>query len=125
MAENQMKVVMVEPGKPAYITEIGSDLESMQSAVCGNIEAIYFLNDALIVANEEAKLIGMEGNRRFAEDIIAGPFFICGECVIDGEHDFDSLPDELCDKYVKQFAVPENITQDEVEDSIQAFVFGF
>ena len=125
MAENKMKVVMVEPGKPAYMTEIGSDLKSMQKAVCGNIEAVFYLNDAIIVANEEAKLMGMEGNRRFEDDIIAGPFFICGERVVNGEHDFDSLPDELCDKYVEQFAKPENITQDEVEDSIQAFVIGF
>ena len=91
----------------------------------GNLEAIYFLSDAIIVANEEAKLVGMEDNRRFTEDIIAGPFFICGERVVNGEHDFGSLSDELCDKYVEQFAKPESITQDEVEDDTYAWVIAF
>ena len=33
MKSKTMKVVMVEPNKPAYITEIGKDLESLQSVV--------------------------------------------------------------------------------------------
>ena len=31
MKENTMKIVVVEPNKPAYIKEIDSDLKSMQS----------------------------------------------------------------------------------------------
>lgn len=124
MSENTMKVVMVEPGKPAYITEIGSDLDSMQKAVQGYIEPIYWLDDAIIVGNEEAKLMGMDGNRRFGSQIIAGPFFICGECETEDGADFCSLPDDLCDKYVQQFAVPESITQEEVENDMFAIFIG-
>lgn len=111
-----MKVVMVEPGKSAYITEIGGDLLSMQKAVGGLIEPIYYLDDsrAIIVGNEEAKLMGLEGNRRFGDRIIAGTFFICGD---DGE-DFTSLPGDLCEKYLKQFVQPDEISQDEVEDDM-------
>ncbi len=36
-----MKVIMVEPLKPAYVAEIGTDLESMQKAVGGDIETVY------------------------------------------------------------------------------------
>lgn len=36
-----MKVVMVEPNKPAYVTEIGSDYQSLHYAVGGLIEPIY------------------------------------------------------------------------------------
>ena len=125
MSEEKIKVVMVEPGKPAYTTEIDNDLKAMQKIVGGNIEVIYWLDDALMIGNDEAKLIGLEGNRKFGDDIIAGTFFICGETVTNGEHDFYSLPDDLCEKYLQQFSVPESITQDEVEDSIQAFVIGF
>ena len=118
-----MKVVMVEPNKPAYVTEIGNDLESLQKAVGGGlIEPIGYLHDpdAIMVGNEEAKLIGMEGNRRFIEGIVAGPFFICGD---DGE-DFCSLTDEQCEKYVREFAQPHEITQDEVEQDMRIEILG-
>ena len=116
-----MKVVMVEPNKPAYVTEIGNDYESLRKAVGGLIEPIYFLHDpdAVMVGNEESKLLGMEGNRRFPEGIVAGPFFICGEEMTEDGMDFFSLSDELCEKYVRQFAQPQEITQDEVEQDMK------
>lgn len=57
-----MKVVMVEPNKPAYVTEIGSDYKSIHDAVGGLIEPIYFLHErgVVMVGNEESKLLGME-----------------------------------------------------------------
>ncbi|MBR5091688.1 MAG: DUF3846 domain-containing protein [Ruminiclostridium sp.] len=116
-----MKVVMVEPGKPAYTTEIGSDLESMQKAVGGLIEIMQIDRKVNIVLNEEGKLIGLEGNRRVGNHIIVGNFFICGE---KGE-DFCSLTDEQCEKYCAQFAQPHEITQDEIEDDTYAFVISF
>ena len=118
MNEERMKVVMVEPNKPAYITEIGSDLASMQEAVGGLIEPIYFLGDAIMVGNEEAKLIGLDGNRRFGNNIVAGPFFICSEKMTDNGTVFCSLSDELCEKYVQHFAQPQEISQDEVQRDI-------
>ena len=123
MDKKTMKVVMVEPNKPAYITEIGTDLESLQAAVKGHIELISYLHDpdAIMVGNDEAKLIGMKGNRRFVEGIVAGPFFICGD---DGE-DFCSLSDELCEKYVELFAQPHEIKQDEVEMDMRITILGF
>ena len=116
-----MKVVMVEPNKPAYVTEIGSDFESLSRAVGGLIEPIYFLHDpdAVMVGNGASKLLGMEGNRRFPDGIVAGPFFICGEEMTEDGMDFCSLSDELCEKYVRQFAQPQEITQDEVEQDMK------
>ena len=112
-----MKVVMVEPNKPAYVTEIGNDYKSIHDAVGGLIEPIYFLHERgmVMVGNEEAKLRNMDGNRRFPEGIVAGPFFICG----DNGDDFRSLSDEQCEKYVRQFSEPENITRQEVEDDMK------
>ena len=122
MATEMMKVVMVEPNKPAYITEIEHSLKGMKEAVGGLIEPIYYLDEprAVMVGNEEAKLIGMEGNRRFGDRIVAGPFFICG----DNGEDFCSLSDELCEKYVQKFAVPESISQDEVEQDMGITLIG-
>ena len=112
-----MKVVMVEPNKPAYVTEIDNDYKSIHDTVGGLIEPIYFLDEqgVVMVGNEEAKLIGLEGNRRFTEGIIAGPFFICG----DNGEDFCSLTDEQCEKYVEMFSQPHTISQDEVEQDMK------
>ncbi|MGN0683563.1 MAG: DUF3846 domain-containing protein [Oscillospiraceae bacterium] len=122
MASEMMKVVMVEPNKPAYITEIEHSLKGMKEAVGGLIEPIYYLDEprAVMVGNEEAKLIGLQGNRRFGDRIVAGPFFICG----DNGEDFCSLSDELCEKYVQKFAVPESISQDEVEQDMGITLIG-
>lgn len=126
MATEMMKVVMVEPNKPAYITEIEHSLKGMKEAVGGLIEPIYYLDEprAVMVGNEEAKLIGLEGNRRFGDRIVAGPFFICGEKMTEDGMDFCSLSDELCEKYVQKFAVPESISQDEVEQDMGFTLIG-
>ena len=127
MASEMMKVVMVEPNKPAYITEIEHSLKGIKEAVGGLIEPIYYLDEprAVMVGNEEAKLIGLEGNRRFGDRIVAGPFFICGEKMTEDGMDFCSLSDELCEKYVQKFAVPESISQDEVEQDMGFTLIGF
>ena len=75
---NQYRVVYVEPGKPAVEKKIGTKLEDLQETVGGLIECIYAHNDGtLIVGNDEAKLLGMEGNRRLdSGSIIAGPLTV-------------------------------------------------
>ncbi len=107
------RVVYVEPGKPAVEKEVGSKLEDLQEAVGGLIECIYSHHDGtLIVANDEAKLLGMEGNRRLdSGSIIAGPFFVIGEA---GEN-FRSLTDEEVSRYLQVYAEPHQISQREVQ----------
>ena len=59
-----MNVLMVEPGKAPYETEIGDGLEAMQAAVGGNIQAVYPYEDLVgLVCNEEGKLEGLPLNR--------------------------------------------------------------
>lgn len=105
-----MEVVMVEPGKEARLAEIGADLKSLQTAVGGYIEAAYFFDDPVaLICNEEGKVYGMPYNRAVrdeagrVQDIIAGPFFVCGL----GEESFCSLPKELQTKYLDMFKYPE------------------
>lgn len=107
------RVVYVEPGKPAVEKRIGTKLEDLQAEVGGLIECIYSHNDGtIIVANDEAKLIGMEGNRRLGNgSIIAGPFFIIG----DGGENFRSLTDAEVSRYIQQYAQPHQISQREVQ----------
>lgn len=119
--DNKLRVVMVEPGKPAYETEIENTLEAEQKAVGGYIEVVPLGDGKLLICNEEGKLNGMRGNRRIGKDIIAGPFFIVGE---DGD-EFRSLTDEEVKENLKIFAEPEEISQEEVENAMSAGIMFF
>lgn len=105
-----MKVIVVEPHKKARIEEIGDELKDMQAVVGGHIEAIYPFDDPVaLVCNDEGKFDGSEMNRALYDgrgniyDVICGAFFICGL----GDEDFDSIPDNLAQKYLKRFGKPE------------------
>ena len=102
-----MKVVLVEVGKPAKITDIPHDLKAMQTIVEGPIQALYPWDDPVaLVCNEEGKLHGLPLNRILEDyDIIAGTFFICGL----SKGNFTSLTDELAKKYQEKFLYPERI----------------
>lgn len=108
-----MRVVYVEPNRPAYTAEVLHTLACEQKAVGGMIELVYNSDNTAIVCNEEAKLIGLAGNRRIGDgtSIIAGPFFVCGLT----EDDFRSLTDKEVMKYMDAFRTPETISQEEVQ----------
>ena len=108
-----MKVVYVEPNKPAYAAEIEATLKAQQRAVKGRIQLVDNGDDTAIVCNEDAKLQGMKGNRRLGngKSVIAGPFFVVGM----GGKDIRSLTDREIQKYIDRFSMPEEITQEEVE----------
>ena len=110
MSAEKMRVVICEPGMLARAAEIGTSLEDLQRAVGGLIQAVYPYDDPVaIVCNDEGKINGFPLNRALRDgegkvyDIIAGPFFVCGL----GEEDFDSLSDELLEKYKDKFRCPE------------------
>lgn len=109
----KLTVVMVEPHKTPYVTEIADELSALQRCVGGYIEVVGNGDGTLIICNEEGKLKGLEGNRRIRDgsSIIAGTFFIVGE---DGEN-FRSLTGSETVKYMDRFAEPEDISQDEVK----------
>ena len=108
--EQNITVVLCEPGKIARVTTITNSLESFQKTVGGYIEAIYPFEDPVaIICNEEGKLNGMEFNRALYDesgqiyDILAGPFFIAGL----SDDDFASLSEDLQEKYCRMFKHPE------------------
>ena len=116
-----MNVLMVEPGKAPYETQIGSDLQSMQTLVGGYLEAVYpFEQPAALVCCEFGKLDGLPLNRALRDsdgdiyDIVAGNFFIVGL----GQSDFTDLPHELAERFAEQFRQPEIFMH--VDDKIVA-----
>jgi hypothetical protein len=112
MKENMIKVVKVEVGQTPIVKEIANDLNALQAEVGGLIECVYLNDGCIAVVNEEGKIKGMEPNRRIGEDIICGPFFICGDTA-DG--DFTSLSEEQTEKYSQQLAEIEQFAGDEPE----------
>ena len=105
-----MNVLMVEPGKAPYETQIGDDLQSMQALVGGYLEAVYpFEQPVALVCRESGKLDALTLNRALRDsdgdiyDIIAGTFFIAGL----GESDFTDLPHELAEQFAERFRQPE------------------
>ena len=105
-----MTVLLVEPNKYPEVKEIGTDLESLQQAVGGNIEVTYPFEDNVgLVVNEEGKINGMPLNRAVRDedggvtDIVAGSFLVVGLT----EDSFDSLTQEQIGKFEQEFHQPE------------------
>ena len=110
----KIKVVIVKPCEIPCVEMIDRNLESMQSVVGGLIEQVCpFDDDVSLICNEEGKLEGLTPNRVLRDedgeiyDFIAGTFFIA-YTPPDSEQ-FESLPDELCEKYKEVFKYPEFI----------------
>jgi hypothetical protein len=124
--DDLIRIVMIEPGRAAYASDIKDSLEAMQRAVGGYIEYTYpFGDNAVVVGNDEAKLIGMEGNRKIGGDIYAGPIFIVGMAVT-GEGAVNiSLTDNQISHYTDMYQMPEQYTTEEVQDNAYIKIISF
>jgi hypothetical protein len=106
----KIDVLLVEPGQYPRMVTIDSGLESLQKAVGGDIQAVYWFDDPVaLICDEEGKLKGSRPNRALYDedgelaDIVVGKFLITGL----GDEDFTSLPKEMQTKYEKMFHVPQ------------------
>ena len=81
---DKIKILKVEPGKPPCVKEIANDFKASQAEVEG----------------------------RNGDDIICGPFFICGDSP-DG--DFISLTEQQIEEYTRRFGEIEQFTGQEPE----------
>ncbi len=104
----KIKVVLIEPGKIARVTEIDASLKGMQSVVGGNIDVIS-LSGALLIHNREGKNMNLPFNRGLCDengkvkDIITGTCFICDS----REDEFIGLSEKQTEEYLKRFKFPE------------------
>lgn len=112
--EDMIRIIVVEPHKEPYLANIPDDYKTFQKIVNGTFECLYPEQDTIIFCNDEAKLIGLEGNRKIGVDIIAGTFFVAGD---DHEGETISLTDEQIEKYSERFKEPEEYTSEEVENT--------
>ena len=108
-----MRILLIEPERPAVEKEIDGSLRSMQEIVGGTIQAVYpFADPVALICNDEGKLLGLLPNRALydddtgrAYDVVVGTFFICGAPT--GVENFTSLTNEQVEKYKEKFSRPE------------------
>lgn len=110
--DNQILVLVVEPGKPPYEKRIENDYRSLQELVNGSIEFVELPEpDCHIYCNEDGKLEGLPGNRKQDNgDILCGTFVICAD---DGEGNEVSMNAGQLQRYQDRFAVPEHYSDEE------------
>lgn len=125
--ENTITAVLVEPGEPARIVEIGNDLNSLREAVKGDVEIEYpFAYPALLIFNkhgqgidQQGKVVKLPPNRNFyeygASGFLHGPFLIAAGDNIPG-NGLKSLTPDLAQKYAELFKEPERFIQKELTD---------
>ena len=123
----EIRVLMVEPGEKPKETLLTTDLDSLQKAVSigcdeqGLIEIIPISRRCSMLCHECGKLIGLPGNRRIGNDIVAGVFYIFGDTT---SGNMRSLTDEEFEHWYHVFEEPEYYTDTEVTESIMLKFFG-
>ena len=110
VAQETIKVLLVEPEKHPRAVEIGTELADLQKAVGGYIETVYpFDENVGLIMNEEGKLEGLPLNRALRDDegkiydVVAGSFLVVGLT----EDGFGSLSPDQMTRYEVKFHSPE------------------
>lgn len=120
--EKTLRVLKIEPEKMPYVKDIGVELEEQMNEVGGEITAFDLDDECTVIYNNNGKMENATPNRRYKNDVICGPFFICG---YNKGGDFISITDEQIEKYSKMFEKVEQFTGYEPELKPRMQVFGF
>lgn len=79
MQENQILVLIKEPGKPPVVEPLfDNTLESFQKAVGGYIETYYLAPGVTVICNEEGKLRELPYNVTIGLEHFVGTIVFCG-----------------------------------------------
>lgn len=89
MKEDKITVLYKKVNEIPRILKIKNSLKEKQKLVGGLIEVVPYLDNMLIICNEEGKIYNLKANIRFGNDYIAGDLIVVGD---DYENaDFKSL----------------------------------
>ena len=81
-----MKAIRKKPGCEPEIIEVDNTLAALQAEVGGYIETVTIASDAVIICNEEGRILGLPDNGRVCGVDVVGTALIVG---VNGE--------EFCD----------------------------
>lgn len=116
-------VYITPNNKPLTLKLDINDYHTLSDAVGGLIETTHpFDDDVCVIGNDEAKLIGMAGNRHIGNSIYAGPMLIVGD---NGGENFVELTPEQTERYMELFSNPEEISDEEVKSDMGFRFIGF
>ena len=124
----KIRALKIEPGKYPEETYLDTDVRSLRDAVSIGapkrcfFQRMYLEKDVVLLCNEAGKRIGLEGNRRIGNDIIAGVFYIT-EC--DSEENLISISDKNLLFYKIVFWFPEAFNPEEIKESMKTDLITF
>ncbi len=99
--KDKLRILLKRVGREPQVEFIDDTLEEKQRLVNGLIEVVTYpletTEDALIVCNEEGKILSLPPNTLFDFDYIAGDYFVIGDDYENG--DFKSLSEDQILKY--------------------------
>lgn len=98
-----MKILAVRTGELPEVIDIEHSLDAKSEFVGGYIQTISLSSTAILVCNDDGKVIGLKPNRVIPGDFIAGDFFIVG---FDGRDDFCDISDSDAALYMEFFSSP-------------------
>ena len=79
MKEKQILVILKNPGEEARVEPLfENSLEAFQKAVGGYIESVIFASDAVIICNEDGRILGLPHNCNVLGVDFVGPILIVG-----------------------------------------------
>lgn len=74
----KISVIIKQPGRVPYKTAISPTLENLQKTVGGYIETVTIAEDAVIICNEEGRLMGLPHNCKVMGVDFVGPIVFAG-----------------------------------------------
>lgn len=89
-----MKAIRKRPGEAPEIIEVDNTLAALQAEVGGYIETVTIASDAVIICNEEGRILGLQDNCRVCGVDFVGTVLIVG-----------TKGDEFCDVPEAEFLV--------------------
>lgn len=81
-----MKAIRKKPGAQPEIIEVDNTLAALQTEVGGYIETVTIASDAVVICNEEGRILGLPDNGRVCGVDVVGTVLIVG-----------TKGEELCD----------------------------
>lgn len=73
-----MKVIRKKPGCAPEVIEVENTLKALQDEVGGYIETVTIASDAVVICNEEGRILGLPDNCRFGGVDFVGTILVVG-----------------------------------------------